>query len=142
VVRDAIAAKICIVRDDEREAGARALLNLGHTVGHALEAQGGYAALLHGEAVALGLVAELRACASLGWTPPPLVERARALLEALGLPALVEGAALHAAWPFVSSDKKRVRDAVKLPVVLAPGEARIERVELGALRGAVLGTHS
>src|SRR5581483_9972346 len=66
VVREAIAAKIRIVRDDEREAGARALLNLGHTVGHALEAHGGYAALLHGEAVALGLIAEMSAAAALG----------------------------------------------------------------------------
>jgi shikimate kinase/3-dehydroquinate synthase len=137
VVRDAIEAKIRIVRDDEREAGARALLNFGHTVGHALEAHGGYVTLLHGEAVALGLMAELRACTSLGWTPAPLVERARALLEALGLPAHVERATLQAAWPFVSADKKRAAGALRLPVVVAPGQARIERVAMGALQSAV-----
>jgi 3-dehydroquinate synthetase len=140
VVRDAIAAKIRIVRDDEREAGARALLNLGHTVGHALEAHGGYAALLHGEAVALGLVAEMRASAALGWTPAPLVERTGALLAALGLPARLDRAELAAAWPYVSTDKKRVRNAVRLPVVTAAGAAHVERVALDALRGAVLGT--
>ncbi|MDP9148350.1 MAG: iron-containing alcohol dehydrogenase, partial [Myxococcota bacterium] len=48
VVRGAVAAKIRVVRDDEREAGARALLNLGHTVGHALEVHGGYSRWLHG----------------------------------------------------------------------------------------------
>ena len=51
------------------KSGPRALLNLGHTVGHALEAHGGYARWLHGEAVALGTVAEMRATAALGWTP-------------------------------------------------------------------------
>jgi shikimate kinase / 3-dehydroquinate synthase len=139
VVREAIAAKILIVRDDEREAGLRALLNLGHTVGHALEAHGGYAALLHGEAVALGLVAEMRACASLGWTPPDLVERAVAVLGALGLPARPDARELAAAWPYVASDKKRVREAVRLPVVVAAGEARLQKVPLDALRRAVLG---
>jgi shikimate kinase/3-dehydroquinate synthase len=139
VVRDAVAAKIRIVRDDEREAGLRALLNLGHTVGHALEAHGGYAALLHGEAVALGLVAELRASAGLGWTPPDLVERAVAVLGALGLPARPDRLELAAAWPYVASDKKRVREAVRLPVVTAAGEARLQKVPLDALRRAVLG---
>jgi shikimate kinase/3-dehydroquinate synthase len=140
VVRDAITAKIRIVREDEREAGARALLNLGHTVGHALEAHGSYTALLHGEAVALGLVAEMRASAALGWTPAPLVERARALLAALGLPSLVDRAELAASWAYVGSDKKRLRDAVRLPVVTAAGAARVERVTLDALRRAVLDT--
>jgi shikimate kinase/3-dehydroquinate synthase len=138
VVREAVAAKIRIVRDDEREAGARALLNLGHTVGHALEAHGAYTAMLHGEAVALGMVAEMRACAALGWTPPALVERTAALLSALGLPARPDASALAASWPFVATDKKRVRDAVKLPVVVETGAARIERVSLEALRTAVL----
>jgi shikimate kinase/3-dehydroquinate synthase len=139
VLRDAIDAKIRIVRDDEREAGARALLNLGHTVGHALEAHGNYANLLHGEAVALGLVAELRACATLGWTPARLVERTRALLTALGLPVTVMTSELEASWHYVGADKKRARGAVRLPVVMAPGQARVERVPLGTLRDAVVG---
>ncbi len=139
IVRSAILAKIRVVRDDEREAGARALLNLGHTVGHALEAHGGYARWLHGEAVSLGTIAEMRATAALGWTPAALVDRATSLLAALGLPAKPDHAELVAAWPFVSSDKKRDRDAVRLPVVTAPGEAKMERVALGALRAAVLG---
>ncbi len=138
VVRAAIDAKIRIVRDDERENGPRALLNLGHTVGHAVEAHGGYARWLHGEAVAIGTVAEMRATAALGWTPVALVERGKALFEALGLPTLVDDAELAASWPFVASDKKRTRDAVRLPVVTAAGKSHVERVELAALRGAVL----
>jgi shikimate kinase/3-dehydroquinate synthase len=140
VVRDAIAAKIRVVRDDEREAGTRAVLNLGHTVGHALEAHGRYAKWLHGEAVALGVMAEMRATSILGWTPPWLVERTEALLEALGLPTRVAGQELAAAWSHVKADKKRTRDAVRLPVVSSAGVSRVERVPLAVLRDAVLRT--
>ncbi len=140
VVRAAIDAKIRVVRDDEREAGPRALLNLGHTVGHAVEAHGGYSRWLHGEAVSLGTVAEMRATAALGWTPPALVERGVALLASLGLPTELDATELAAAWPFVGNDKKRDRDAVKLPVVTAAGRAHVERVGLEALRRALLRT--
>jgi shikimate kinase / 3-dehydroquinate synthase len=140
VVRAAIEAKIRVVRDDERETGPRALLNLGHTVGHAIEAHGGYARWLHGEAVAIGTVVEMRATAALGWTPPALVERSAALFAALGLPTQVDRAELAASWPFVSSDKKRSRDAVRLPVVTGAGQSHVSRVALTALRDAVLRT--
>jgi shikimate kinase/3-dehydroquinate synthase len=138
VVRSAIEAKIRIVRDDERETGLRALLNVGHTLGHALEAHGGYTRWLHGEAVALGTVAELRATRGLGWTPPALVERAERLFAALGLPTRVDEGELAAAWPFVAQDKKRDRGAVRLPVVTAPGRSHIEHVPMGELREAAL----
>jgi shikimate kinase / 3-dehydroquinate synthase len=139
VVRAAIDAKIRIVRDDERESGLRALLNLGHTVGHALEAHGGYSRWLHGEAVALGTIAEMQASAALGWTPPTLVERAERLFVALGLPTRVGGADLASAWPFVASDKKRSgKTALRLPVALGAGKARVERVALADLEAAVL----
>ena len=107
-------------------------------MGHALEAHGGYARWLHGEAVALGTVAEMRATAALGWTPAALVERAAALFAALGLPTQVEHAELTAAWPFVASDKKRARDSVRLPVITEAGQAHVERVGLSDLRDAVL----
>jgi shikimate kinase/3-dehydroquinate synthase len=138
VVRAAIAAKARIVRDDEREAGARALLNLGHTVGHALEAHGGYSRWLHGEAVSLGLVAELRAMVVLGFAPRSLADRALHLLDALGLPTRVSWGELAAAWPYVGADKKRSGDAVRFVVVTAPGTSHIERISLVDLRAAVL----
>jgi shikimate kinase/3-dehydroquinate synthase len=139
IVRAAVEAKIRIVRDDEREAGLRAILNLGHTVGHALEAHGAYTRYLHGEAVALGLVAELSATARLGWTSPDLVDRARALLSSLGLPTDVARDELRASWVHVSSDKKRAGTSLRLPIVEAPGDSRIERVRLSALQEAVTG---
>jgi shikimate kinase/3-dehydroquinate synthase len=138
VVRDAIAAKIAIVRDDEREWGRRALLNLGHTVGHALEAHGGYARWLHGEAVALGMIVELKATASMGLTPVSLVQRTQNLLGALRLPTEVLASDLAAAWPYVGADKKRSRDSVRFGVVKRAGDARVEKIALAALRDAVL----
>lgn len=137
VVRAAIEAKVRVIRDDERESGRRAVLNLGHTVGHALEAHGGYARWLHGEAVALGTLAELRATAVLGFTPRSVVERAEALLAALGLPTRVEAAELSASWPFVASDKKRAHGALRLPVVTGAGETTLERVAADVLRRAL-----
>ena len=138
VVRDAIMAKIRVVRDDEREHGARALLNLGHTVGHALEAYGGYGRWLHGEAVALGTVIELQATAALGFTEPAAVDRCIELFASLGLPTAIDSAELAAAWPFVESDKKRGGGALRLPVVTSAGCAHVERVQLTRLRDAVL----
>jgi shikimate kinase/3-dehydroquinate synthase len=138
VVRASIEAKVRVVRDDEREKGPRALLNLGHTIGHALEAHGGYGRWLHGEAVALGTVAEMRATSALGLTPPALVERASAILASLGLPTHVPHSDLAAAWHFVASDKKRSRDDIRLPVVTAAGRAHVQRVALSDLRSAVL----
>jgi shikimate kinase / 3-dehydroquinate synthase len=138
VVRAAVQAKIRVVRDDERESGARALLNLGHTVGHALETHGGYSRWLHGEAVALGLVAELRAMVSLGLAPASLLDRTRRLLSALGLPSEVALADVEACFRYVGADKKRTGDGVRLAVVDEVGKGRVQRVSLSALRGALL----
>lgn len=81
-------AKAAIVADDEREAGARALLNLGHTFGHALEAETGFgAALLHGEAVAIGMVLAFQLSARLGLAPEADATEVRRHLQRLGLPA-------------------------------------------------------
>ena len=81
------AAKARIVAADEREAGQRALLNLGHTFAHALEAEAGYGdALLHGEAVALGIVLAYRLSERLGLCPSAEADRVIAHLSAAGLP--------------------------------------------------------
>lgn len=138
VVRAAVEAKIRVVRDDEREGGVRALLNLGHTVGHALEAHGGFARLLHGEAVAIGTVVEIAATERLGLTPAGNAARAKALFEALGLPTEASVDELRAAWPYVLSDKKRASTTLKLPIVTAPGSGTVAKVGIDALMGAVL----
>jgi len=138
VVRRAIEDKAKIVRDDEHEAGARALLNLGHTIGHALEAHGGYARYLHGEAVAIGTVLELEAAWHLGLTSKEIVDRARAITLRLGLPAHAAPAEVAASWSFVGADKKRRGASIKLPVVGVIGAAEVRDVALGELRAAAL----
>lgn len=86
-IRISCEAKAAIVAQDERESGARALLNLGHTFGHALEAESGYdGRVLHGEAVAVGMVLAFRLSAALGLCPPGDAERVRAHLARHGLP--------------------------------------------------------
>jgi shikimate kinase/3-dehydroquinate synthase len=134
----AIVLKARLVRDDERERGPRALLNLGHTVGHALEALGGYARYRHGEAVAIGLVAEATVAERLGAARAGLADRVRLLLTRLGLPADVPKDELIAAWPYVALDKKRARGSVLLPLVYRIGAAAVKPVALGEL-GTILG---
>lgn len=84
-IHAAVALKAAVVRRDERESGLRKSLNLGHTLGHALEAQSGYR-LKHGEAVAAGLAGECAIAGRLGLLSPRDAERILSLLRSLGLP--------------------------------------------------------
>ena len=80
------ADKAAIVAEDEREAGRRALLNLGHTFGHAIETGMGYGEWLHGEAVGAGMCMAARLSQRLGWMPAEEVARVERLVAAAGLP--------------------------------------------------------
>jgi shikimate kinase/3-dehydroquinate synthase len=137
VIRAAVLAKMRVVREDEHETGVRALLNLGHTVGHALETHGGYKRWIHGEAIAIGTVLELQATERLGLTPLGTSERAAALFTRFGLPTTATPKDVAAAWPYVMSDKKRTKTQVKLPVVTGWGAGRVEPIELETLKGAL-----
>jgi 3-dehydroquinate synthase len=86
VVVRSIAIKADVVRRDEREGGVRKTLNFGHTLGHAIELRSGYR-MLHGEAVAVGMVLESRVAERLGVAEPGTSERVRAAIEQSGLPA-------------------------------------------------------
>lgn len=85
IVRRNAAIKASVVADDERDAGRRAILNYGHTTGHAIEAAAGYA-IGHGAADAIGMTAAAEIGRRLGVTPPRVIERQRAVLERYGLP--------------------------------------------------------
>jgi shikimate kinase/3-dehydroquinate synthase len=124
----AVAVKAAIVARDERESGDRALLNFGHTVGHALEAEGGFSRLTHGEAVALGMVAALRVGEALGVTGPALGRRVTALLTRLGLPVDLDGQPLQEALRFVALDKKRRGGALRFVVLHGLGDARVHEI--------------
>lgn len=140
-VKRACEAKAEIVAIDERETGARALLNLGHTFGHALEAAHGYSdRLLHGEAVAAGMALAFDLSVAMKLCPPADAERLKAHLSASGLPSRLadietadgfSGDALIAA---MMQDKKVEQGAMTLILVRRLGEAFIEkRVEASAI---------
>ncbi|WP_394824276.1 3-dehydroquinate synthase [Pendulispora albinea] len=137
IVRGAILAKVRIVRDDEREAGQRVLLNFGHTLGHAIEANGRYSRYRHGEAVALGTVLELVAGAKLGLTSPELVTRVRTLLERLHLPTHIDPAELSASFRFLGSDKKRRGGSIRVPFATTAGQSHVQDITSEKLRWAV-----
>lgn len=117
VVEQCVAFKARVVRTDPGERGERALLNLGHTVGHALEAVGGFRTLLHGEAVAWGLRAAL-ALSGLDRGSP-----AWRLVERLPVPAL-PGLSVDDVLEAMRSDKKSVGGALRFVLLDAPGRAR------------------
>jgi len=117
VVRRCVRVKARIVGADETEKGIRATLNLGHTVGHALEAVGGYGRWSHGEAVSLGLVAALRIGVRLGFTPSGIAERVVRLQKALGLPVALVLGDLRSASELLGHDKKRTGRSIQFIVV-------------------------
>jgi shikimate kinase/3-dehydroquinate synthase len=126
--------KLEVVGADERDAGRRAVLNLGHTVGHAIEQVTAYRRYRHGEAVGLGLLAAL-ALSGAG----ELREEVRELLERHGLPVgLDREVDLTDLLDAVERDKKRDAGGVGFVLLERPGEPRVgERVDAGSLRGAV-----
>jgi shikimate kinase/3-dehydroquinate synthase len=137
IVRRAVERKARLVAEDERDTGIRTLLNLGHTVGHGLEAHGGFARLLHGEAVAIGIALELRAADRLGLTDGKVGEEAATLLEKLGLPTRAIPAELAGAWRFALQDKKRAGEEIDWPIATRAGEGRVVRIPLDRLRKAL-----
>ncbi len=137
MIGGAIAAKVSVVRDDERESGPRALLNFGHTVGHALEAHGAYQRWLHGEAVAVGMVAELAALEIMGLVPKGVAAANEADVKAVGLAPRVAGGDLAAASRHLAADKKRRGEELALPVPSEAGRGRMVRVPLAAFQRAV-----
>jgi 3-dehydroquinate synthase len=117
--------KAGIVERDERESELRHVLNYGHTIGHALEAVTGYVRWTHGEAVALGIVAEARLAERLGLAVPSTTQRQERLLAAVGLPIGADRIDADAVLAAIGRDKK-ARDG-RVPFVLAPaiGEFRL-----------------
>ena len=110
VIRRSVAVKSDIVSADEKETrGVRDLLNYGHTIAHALEAATGYTALLHPEAVSIGMMGAGRISNMVGMLRDDELERQRALLESYGLPLSYPGMDVAAVTDTMQSDKK-VRD--------------------------------
>ena len=135
VIARCVAIKAAIVARDERETTIRIWLNLGHTVGHGLEVAAGYGVLLHGEAVALGTVAELRWATSRGWcTDADLAPRVARLTERLGLPTSLPPIDLFAVEAAMRLDKKAATTTIRVPVVIRAGQMSVVPVPIASLR--------
>jgi shikimate kinase/3-dehydroquinate synthase len=134
VIFECARTKIEVVASDERDAGRRAVLNLGHTVGHAIEAQTGYSRYRHGEAVGLGLLAALRLSGA-----DALREEVESLLASHALPISLDqsvdtGGVLQA----MERDKKRTSEGLGFVLLEQPGEPRWgQRVEPDRVRAVV-----
>jgi shikimate kinase/3-dehydroquinate synthase len=131
VVERAAWAKVEVVLADERERGAsagRITLNLGHTVGHAVEAAAGYGGLLHGEAVAYGLRAATRIGVQAGVTPADRADRIERLLDTVGLAADPLPYPLDAVMTHLATDKKH--QAGRLRWVLPTADAVVIRDDI------------
>jgi shikimate kinase/3-dehydroquinate synthase len=133
LVSRSAALKVSIIGRDERESGDRAFLNFGHTLGHALEAQGGYARLTHGEAVALGMVGALLVGRDLGITEPTAVDRVTRLLARLGLPTDLAAEPVADAIRLLARDKKRRGSTLRAVLLRRIGEPHLHRIDVGDL---------
>jgi len=132
VIARSIAYKAAIVSRDEREqTGHRALLNLGHTVGHAIESETG---LHHGEAVGLGLVAACRVSAAVVGSPPQLETDVAAALRRTGLPADLDPYLTDAVLARIRVDKKRIGDKVRFIAIREVGACDPVEITVTELR--------
>ncbi len=129
--------KAAIVARDEKESGERALLNLGHTFGHAIEALTGYDRWLHGEAVGCGLCLAADLSRRLGLLEAADVARIEAAVAAAGLPARIEGLSLAAAVESMRGDKKAEAGEIRFIVLERIGRAIQRTVPSDALQATL-----
>jgi 3-dehydroquinate synthase len=136
-VRRSCEIKADVVGQDEREAGLRAILNFGHTFGHAIEAGMGYGQWLHGEAVGCGMVMALELSRELGGVDAAFVERATALIARAGLPTHGPKLGAQRYLDLMRLDKKAEAGEIRFVVIAAPGRAQV-RPAPDALVAAVI----
>ena len=133
VITRCLTVKAALVAADERDTGARRLLNFGHTFGHACEAAGGYTACTHGEAVAAGMAAMLRWQLRRGDEVRGAYDRLLALLERWDLPRVLPFNK-EIVSRYLARDKKCEGDTLHAVLLRAVGDAYVEDVPLAALR--------
>ena len=138
-VRRCCELKAGIVSADERESGARALLNLGHTFGHAIEAGAGYGKWLHGEAVAAGMVMAAELSEREGLLAGADVARVRRLVARAGLPVKGPAIAVERLVDLMAVDKKNVRGRLRFVLLERLGQAVLKAdVASQRVRDAIL----
>jgi 3-dehydroquinate synthase len=140
-VRRSCEIKAAVVSADEREADLRAVLNFGHTFGHAIEAGLGYGQWLHGEAVGCGMVMASDLSARLGLVPQAFVDRVRALCERAGLPVRAPRLDGPAQWlDLMRLDKKTEGGKIRFVVIEQIGRAALRAVPESLVR-EILAAH-
>ena len=133
--------KAHVVGQDERESGLRAILNFGHTFGHAIETGLGYGAWLHGEAVGCGMVMATDLSARLGLIPAAYSLRIRAVVERAGLPTQGPALGVPRYLQLMRLDKKAEAGEIRFVVIESPGRAAV-RGAPDALVAQVLNAHT
>ena len=119
--------KAWVVSQDEKEGGIRAILNFGHTFGHAIESGLGFGEWLHGEAVGCGMVMACELSCALGLVDRSFVERLRTLIAHAGLPTRAPDLGLETYLEHMSHDKKALAGEIQFVVIDAPGQASVRR---------------
>ncbi|RTL32993.1 MAG: 3-dehydroquinate synthase [Burkholderiales bacterium] len=127
-IRRSCEIKADVVGQDEREQGLRAILNFGHTIGHAIEAGLGYGAWLHGEAVGCGMVLAADLSHRLGLMPAAFVERVRVLVQRAGLPVMPPKLGAERYLQLMRVDKKTESGALRFVLIEALGRAGLHAV--------------
>jgi 3-dehydroquinate synthase len=124
-VRRSCEIKAGVVAQDERESGLRAILNFGHTFGHAIEAGLGYGRWLHGEAVACGMVMAADLSCRLGLIDPAYAARLSRIIERAGLPVRAPDLGAQRYLELMRLDKKAAGGEIRFVVIEAPGRAGV-----------------
>jgi 3-dehydroquinate synthase len=132
--------KADVVRQDENENGLRAILNFGHTIGHAIENSAGYGKYLHGEAIAIGQVAAAKLSVELTGLPPGEATRIEKLFQRAGLPVAIKLSAIARAKLFAAMqlDKKVVGGEIKFVLAQSIGQVQSGQKVAAALIERVL----
>jgi len=130
VVKTSVSLKVDIVQQDEHESGSRRLLNFGHTLGHAIERD---KKILHGEAVALGMVLAARLSHRLGYLPANAVAFLEELVKAAGLPVEIK-ADPDKLFENIRKDKKKSGEQIHFVLLDEPGNAFVRMIPLTELK--------
>ena len=137
------AHKARIVANDEKEQGERALLNLGHTFGHAIESYLGYGVWLHGEAVATGMVMAADLSQRMGWISQEDLERTKKIISRAQLPIVCPKIPLDDFLAYMAHDKKVLNGQLRLVLLKQLGEAVITRdFDLELMKQAILASQA
>ena len=129
--------KAWVVGQDEKESGLRAILNFGHTFGHAIESGLGFGVWLHGEAVGCGMVMACELSYKMGWMDQATVDRMRRLIAKAGLPVVAPDLGVETYLEHMSHDKKAVGGEIQFVLIERLGQATLCKVDLSLVKEVI-----